>query len=531
MLSTPLPFPSPVEMLQILDPDIAAGRVKLYDWQEEALRKFAGQHDQHNPLYMAIQAANGSGKDKYFIAPCAVWQMLCCGMSRFVATTASHQQLGTQTEPYIRQLCESANAVFQNEVVQIKQQHYKVKFKEYAGKQSVDYSEIVLFVTDEAERAEGYHPWVPGTRLTLCANEAKYVPDAIFGAFHRCSGYGTWLEVSSPGNPEGHFYESCGKFASKEDEIPAQYFHRQITAFECGSIGLAFAQDLDERYGKDSKIYRSSVLAEFTFEDSGTVVSAEDLENAYRLRGDIQWIKKDLVIGFDSGVGGDLSVLTRRIGNKILPQDEFSCVGVIATAERADSILKGHGLSPSSYKGLIYADAGGSGAGVLDNLARLGWKNNIVRCFNHVPAYDNVRFANMAAEDWYRLKRFVEECCLILPPNCSSLLKQVKSRKWANYAGKSKLEDKKITKLRLGRSPDNADSLVLSLKGANVFDFKSSFIEYQERLRRIANPGPKQVTKFLDHESAKWAELDKELRPRKKSKSKSINRLINLIKK
>ena len=68
-------FKDPIELLFFLDDDIASGRVFLHKWQIQFMVDFANdQHTKEFPYKAVVRACNGSGKDKYIVAACVVWQ-------------------------------------------------------------------------------------------------------------------------------------------------------------------------------------------------------------------------------------------------------------------------------------------------------------------------------------------------------------------------------------------------------------------------------------------------------------------------
>src|SRR5690349_10139742 len=109
-MSTPgLNFKDPVDMLLYLDDDLLAGHYSLYKWQTDIMLDFAVESSGEDPFQAVVRAANGSGKDKYIIAPCLVWFCMKYPNAVGVVTSASGVQLDRQTNRYIDQLCKSAN--------------------------------------------------------------------------------------------------------------------------------------------------------------------------------------------------------------------------------------------------------------------------------------------------------------------------------------------------------------------------------------------------------------------------------------
>ena len=108
-----LDIKNPVELLLLLDENIVKGSIKLHDWQLQFMMDFADpKHTKDSPFRAAVQACNGSGKDKYIIAACAVWICMRYTSVECPITSSSGNQLDNQTSAHIERLCHKANALF-----------------------------------------------------------------------------------------------------------------------------------------------------------------------------------------------------------------------------------------------------------------------------------------------------------------------------------------------------------------------------------------------------------------------------------
>ena len=85
-------FSDPHEMLLVCDDTLLDGHVKLHPWQIEILKEFAQPSTADKPYRAVVRAANGSGKDNFIVAPCAVWLSLRYENSLCVITSASCNQ-------------------------------------------------------------------------------------------------------------------------------------------------------------------------------------------------------------------------------------------------------------------------------------------------------------------------------------------------------------------------------------------------------------------------------------------------------
>ena len=81
-------FADPHEMLLVCDDTLLDGHVKLHPWQIKILKEFAQPSTADKPYRAVVRAANGSGKDNFIVAPCAVWLSLRYENSLCVITSA-----------------------------------------------------------------------------------------------------------------------------------------------------------------------------------------------------------------------------------------------------------------------------------------------------------------------------------------------------------------------------------------------------------------------------------------------------------
>ena len=91
-------FENPYEMLTVIDDDILEGTLKLHPWQRDILTDYGEPSTASKPYKAAVRAANGSGKDQFVIAPCALWTCMTSANAVSLVTTASGNQLDRQTD-------------------------------------------------------------------------------------------------------------------------------------------------------------------------------------------------------------------------------------------------------------------------------------------------------------------------------------------------------------------------------------------------------------------------------------------------
>lgn len=445
-------YGSPALLLAIHNVAIREQRIHLHPWQLETLEELGSSCKTANskaPYKLALCAANGSGKDAFIVTPFAVWFALTNIRGLVLVTSSSGVQLTAQTENYIKELCESVNEYYGTTVFRIRQRFIKCL---WTG------AEIRMFATDEAGKAEGYHPLEPNAKMCIIVNEVKSVDEEIMQALRRCTGYSHWLNVSTPGAPKGSFYQSCKNWPNV----------KRIDYTFCPHMADSERLEDLQNEGEKSAYYRSKWLALFTSLDGRCIIPTElfnELRETPPQQIGVNWPHR---IGIDLSAGGDEAGICHTKGNRLVKEKFWREKDTTKTADNIDEYLtKAH--IPKNHE-FIFADDGGVGHAIIDNLVRRGW--NIKRIVNQARAISHKQYGNRGAELWDKAKRLFEEH-LFDVKNFSPILEdQLTSRRYRELkGGKTFLESKKEAKSEGFKSPDRADAFILSLTGLSIDDF------------------------------------------------------------
>jgi phage terminase large subunit len=451
-------FVDPVEMLYMIDESYRNGTNRLYPWQIEILQDFAKESSKDSCYKGVVRAANGSGKDSILIALCTTWLTSRYKFADSVITSASGTQLDNQTCRAIERICNDFNRTF-GDMWKINYRHFT--FLPGQG-------EIVSFTTDEAGRAEGWHPRIPGAHLGIFVSEAKSVPEEIFDALHRCNGVSKRLDVSTPGLPQGHFFNACSS---------PYWKHYHITAFECPHITHQFIEESKFNYGEHHWLYKSMILAEFGSTDESVVIPYHLI---YRLKGSgVFHIKEEFNTGgLDLSAGGDEACLKIRCGNKVIGKKSYQLTDTSVLTEQLQRDFQEFQLDHPQSK--IWADSGGLGKPIIDQLRARGW-SNLRYVFNQSNAKDKYAFKNIGMEHWYHLKRLIELQEIILDLEDEKLVKQLSSRYYfIRPDGKTQLESKLQARAKGHPSPDRADATALCFS-----DYSSRIILNEDERKEV----------------------------------------------
>lgn len=474
-----LQFPDPAVLLAFYDEHINSKRVTLHPWQVEVHQQLANaKATQQNPYKFCLVTCNGSGKDAFIITGFVVWFTLTKIRSRVILTSSSGVQLSSQTESYIRSFCEKVNKFHQAEIYRIRQRYIKC---------SLTGSEIRFFATDEAGKAEGYHPFEPDSEMAIVVNEGKSVSEEIHGALRRCTGYNYWLEVSTPGAPSGFFYNAAKTWTNV----------KTISTYDCPHLSKDEVEQDKIELGEHSALFRSKHLALFTSLEGDAIIPMEAVAACIKHWAELKEASADYDfpswptrIGIDLAAGAAETCVTFSQGTRVKKEVAFKEIDTEITADRIEQILIDNKISKSHA--YIYADDGGVGRSIIDKLVRRGW--TIQRVLNQSPATAKKLYGNKGAENWYRIKRLIEEKVIDLTGISEKTIDQLQTRRYKQVAnsGRIFLESKKDAIADGRPSPDRADALILSFTGLTLTNFL-------EEVKEKVSPKPR--PSFRDAES------------------------------
>lgn len=453
-ISNGIMFADPVDMLIYLDDDLLKGHYSLYPWQIKIMKDFAADSTGDDPYQAVVRAANGSGKDKMIIAPCVTWMCMRYPDATGVVTSASGTQLDRQTNTYIEKIAKAANTKIHPDLWKINYRHYEVNFPKQEGADERK-STIELFVTDESGRAEGWHPKTFNSHLGIFTSEAKSIPDEIFNALARCTGFTKRIDVSTPGLPMGHFFNRCtGPGWTK--------YH--ITAYECPHVSRKYIEQCKLDYGGEgSSLFKSMVLAEFGSTDEMVVIPYHHVWRAI-FESKVEWYREDFnTAGLDLSAGGDETVLVVRNGNKVIGVYGFRFDDTTKTVDYLERLFKENSLN--NPKSRIFGDAGGLGKPILDELKNRRKWHNIRYVLNNSAPNDGRAYYNRGAEYWFHVAKLFEMGEAIIP-NDERLKRQLSTRYYKQSDGNKILLENKLQARAKGHpSPDRADAMVLAFCG------------------------------------------------------------------
>lgn len=283
------------------------------------------------------------------------------------------------------------------------------------------------------------------TNISLLAiDEAAYVSEAIYN-YAKDRMRGTSISrtrlISSPVNGPvmNWFSKVCGSAITI-----------QATALDNPFTSEAFKEELKERYGEGSVLYRQQVLGEiFDTSSTSSLISRCGICTTGTAESN-----GPLWAGYDaSGLGCDKDVLTIVSDKGLVDSIVLLETDTVAKANKIRAIL-----SARSIQGLCYDATGGYGSGVGDILKANGVSNAVGVNFAQ-GAFAKDLFPNARTEMYMELRDALKDGFTVSSDIADELCAMTLT---INGRGQVSLVSKEAVREVLGHSPDSADSLALA---------------------------------------------------------------------
>jgi len=285
-------------------------------------------------------------------------------------------------------------------------------------------------------------------------DEASKIPSIIFdvaeGASAKPGGYRIWLIFGNPTNNTGGFYDAC--FGARTHR-----WHQIIVdARDAKYSDQRLIDEWKKDHGDDSDFFRVRVKGLPPRQSITNLIGVELAEAAvkrYLMPGQYDFAPK--VLSVDSArFGDDETVISYRQGMKLHWQKVYRGLSETKIAEK--TLIHINEVNPDTT---FFDVTGGYGAGAHDILKDLGYRVVSVN-FAEKKGVDN-EFENLRIQMWDNCRVWLERGDI---PNDQTLVRDLTTPDYFynKTTGKKQLESKDDLKKRLGRSPDKADSLVIS---------------------------------------------------------------------
>lgn len=334
------------------------------------------------------------------------------------------------------------------------------------------------------------------------------------------------LAISTPGDPQGRFYEIHMRRPGLED-----WWTRHVTIDECIAAGRATIEFVNQRrrqWGESSAVFQNRVIGNFCESTEDCVIPLSWVEAAnerwlQRIRTrthglqcppdclETHWNWIDAAVRCDwpawewrsksyeeelSALGvdiarsdlGDKTVLARKQGETITELNRMALADTMPIVGRVKGILE------RWVRAYAVVDIIGIGSGPFDRLREIFInQQNRIQAFNASEATEmkdragELSFSNKRSAAWWNMRELLDpayDSQVALPP-CDILTGDLTAPKRGKdtSSGKITVESKKDIRKRLGRSTDDGDSVVQAFfprKRAPVEDPAESvsYVEY-----------------------------------------------------
>jgi len=338
-----------------------------------------------------------------------------------------------------------------------------------------EYGIAIAMASTNPALIEGAH----AEQLLYVFDESKEIPNGIWdsaeGAFSTAGDGGTEafaFAISTAGKMSGRFYEIINKKIGTEEW---ETYHIKLTdAIKAGRITQEWSNEKAKLWGKDSAIYQRRVLGRFASDSKDCIINSVWIERAFDNYLEMQ-IEKSIPIPTRLGVdvaryGDDRSVLCVGTNTGV---SEIHIFRGKSTMEICGQIM----LLLNKYITIsaVIIDVIGIGAGVVDRLRELTDNRSSVTVIPHnasesTPKTDRsgeLSFVNKRSALWWSGRELLDtentdEKPYIVPNE--ELIGELSSVSYSTTSrGKIVIEKKENIKKTLGKSPDIADAVLLTV--------------------------------------------------------------------
>lgn len=324
----------------------------------------------------------------------------------------------------------------------------------------------------------GYH----ASNILVILDEAdgikKEVWDALAGVL--TSGNAKLLAIGNPLIPTSEFANRVKNARTPKSKVIRIAADDVLPHTDGGQntflLQRAWVEDAKRNWGENSFLYKGKVLAQWSDQDVDTLIPI-----SWLLRAKGRSVERGiLTYGCDiARFGTNRTVRTLIAGNQVLWSKATSKEDTVETAGRVINDIQ-------SYEPVMsQIDETGVGAGVVDQVRRqLGKRYQVVGVNNGGKAFNEIKYANRAAEMWWSVREAFEKDQIGLDmsdPDATEELINDLNRPTYSYNRHQKLIIDKFglprgtsefslnQEDRAAASPDRADSFVLAYTAAKPF--------------------------------------------------------------
>jgi hypothetical protein len=342
----------------------------------------------------------------------------------------------------------------------------------------LEHGEAFALASDKSDLIEGAH----ASQLLYVFDESKSVPDDTWdsaeGAFSTGDCY--WLAISTPGEPQGRFFDIHNRRPGYED-----WQTRHVTlaeAIAAGRISADWAAQREAQWGAGSAVYQNRVLGEFATSQTTGIIPlawverANDNWQAWQDAGKPYRIFSGVGVDVGGGTGGDKIVFALCYDGVKIDEIRSAAFALDPAVTTMEIVGQVGGILDKQRAGVAVVDVIGLGAGVQHRLIELNKPSipfNAASGTHFTDKSGELGFENWRAAGWWMLRELLDpssgvEVCL--PPD-DTLTGDLTAPRIERITSSSKMivESKEKIRKRLGRSTDSADAIIQIIIGPHLW--------------------------------------------------------------
>ncbi len=324
-----------------------------------------------------------------------------------------------------------------------------------------------------ADYAPGTFQGLHARRILIVADEAGAIPNDLWTGIDTLTTNpgAKILAIGNPDDPQSHFKSICDGAPDNGWAVisipawatPAYSGEVVPPILKESLLDPAWVEDKRKAWGEDDARWQSKVEAEFPIESGMTITRLADLEVAQRGEDLVQklWpVRVQLGVDVAASDEGDETVCRERRGNKITRRWSVQSGEPEEVAELIERAVRESGAT------LVHMDATGVGFGFINDLRKTLPNVSIQPFVAAASARDTKQFVNQRAEAHWHLRDSLRRREIDLSQMEDSNDKaqtELLTVRYRIVKGKVLVEPKDDIRKRLGRSPDDADAIILAL--------------------------------------------------------------------
>ncbi len=340
--------------------------------------------------------------------------------------------------------------------------------------------ELVAFGSKPADHDESAFQGIHAPHVLVIVDEACGVPEQLWVAADALTTNTGCriLAIGNPDNPASHFRKVCSGGSGWTVISISAFDSPNLTGEDVppnvaqALVSREWVEEKKREWGEDNPLYLAKVLGQFASDHPNQVVRQSDVSKC-RLVPDESPADDALLpveLGVDVGGGGDETVIRERRGRvagrewRALTDRPEQIAPLVLAAIRETGATK------------VKVDSIGIGFGVIGELRNAAGRGEHRAHIDAVNVAEKSsepdKFINLRAELWWELGRGLSEhgaWDLSTMENADATVAQLLEPRWdVDAKGRIRVEKKDDVRSRLGRSPDNADALLLAFYGGGA---------------------------------------------------------------